>query len=73
MCQGAETVIGFNQDVMAQNAIWFAERFTYAYVNNSSVTAAQAMTSALGYAGYLEAGFEQMVELIGNGNIRFYE
>ncbi|MBR5060250.1 MAG: RICIN domain-containing protein, partial [Clostridia bacterium] len=73
VCQGAETVIGFNQDVMAQNAIWFAERFTYAYVNNSSVTAAQAMTSALGYAGYLEAGFEQMVELIGNGNIRFYE
>ena len=42
----------------------------FAYVSSHNYTAALAKAIALEY-GYWEDGFEQMVELAGNGNVRF--
>ena len=57
---------------MGVNAIWFTERLTQAYVSAHNYTAALAKAIALEYC-YWEDGFEQMVELAGNGNVRFSE
>ena len=74
MCQGAETVIAFNDTVKCDAACQFADNFVANYVRKDvHLTVAQTVDLILdvNYCYYSD-NIPQKVEVLGNYNARFY-